>query len=83
MSIRCIYGRIRRTARRRIFLGVPQAGFARPDVAAFYGASSRFTNSGFGLVASLHPGDYTVVAFAHSAVTGTFNNTAVVAIRVR
>lgn len=65
-----------------VFMGVAQYGFARPDVAAFYGSSQK-TNSGWGVVATLPVGDYTVVAFAHSSVTGTFNNTALANIRVR
>jgi hypothetical protein len=65
-----------------IFVGAAQMGFARPDVAAFFG-SSRLTNSGWGVVGSLPPGNYTLVAFALSSVTGTFNNTSVIPIRVQ
>ena len=65
-----------------IFLGVAQYGFGRPDVASFFGSSWK-TNSGWGLVATLPVGDYTVVAYAHSSVAGTFNNTAAALVRVR
>ena len=55
-----------------IFVGVGAYGGARPDVGAAYG--TQFTNSGFGLTAVLTTaGLYEVVVFAHSAVTGTFN----------
>jgi hypothetical protein len=64
------------------FLGVAQYGAARPDVATAFG-SSRFTNCGFHLVASLPPGTYTLVVFSHSTVTGTFNNTMVVRVVVK
>ncbi|HYT66138.1 MAG TPA: hypothetical protein VEL51_06970 [Vicinamibacterales bacterium] len=65
-----------------VFVGVANYGIARPDVAAFFG-SSRFTNSGWGFAGSLAPGDYNVVVYAHSAVTGTFNNVSVVAVHTR
>jgi subtilisin family serine protease len=53
------------------FLGAAPYGVARPDVGAAFGP--QFTNSGFSLSASsLGPGGYTVVAYAHSARTGTF-----------
>jgi hypothetical protein len=65
-----------------IFLGVAERD-ARPDVAAAFG-SDRFTNAGFHLSTSaLGPGNYSLVIFAHSSVTQTFNNTAVVAVTVR
>ena len=56
------------------FLGVATYGLARPDVGAAFG--SRFTNSGYHLVAPLAAGKYRVVAYGHSALTGTFNATA-------
>jgi YD repeat-containing protein len=55
-----------------IFLGVPTYGGARPDVGAYYG--SQFTNSGYGLTASLAPGGYQIVAYAWSTVTQSFNS---------
>jgi hypothetical protein len=55
-----------------LFLGVAAYGGSRPDVGGIFG--SQFTNSGFNLNASgLSPGSYLIVAYAHSAVTGTFN----------
>jgi hypothetical protein len=55
-----------------IFVGVAAYGSSRPDVGAIYGAP--FTDSGFWLtVSGLAPGPYVLVAYAHSTVTGTFN----------
>ena len=55
-----------------LFLGVAAYGGSRPDVGGIFG--SQFTNSGFNLNGSgLSPGSYQIVAYAHSAVTGTFN----------
>jgi hypothetical protein len=55
-----------------IFLGVASYGGSRPDIGALFGA--QFTNSGFGLVVNgLAPGSYQLLVFAHSLVTGTFN----------
>ncbi|HVJ26488.1 MAG TPA: hypothetical protein VM493_03065, partial [Vicinamibacterales bacterium] len=65
-----------------ILVGTGDYGFSRPDVGNAFG-SSRFTNSGFDVHGNLPPGDYTVVAFAHSSVMGAFNNAALVSIRVR
>jgi hypothetical protein len=64
-----------------VWLGVATYGHARPDVGAAFG-SPRFTNSGFSLLTTLAPGDYTIVVFSHSAVTNTFNNAATVTVRV-
>ncbi len=64
------------------FLGVATYGGARPDIGTLYG--SRFTNSGYTLaVSGLSPGVYQVVVFAHSTVTGTFNNVQAVVVTVR
>jgi hypothetical protein len=64
-----------------IFLGTAQLGAARNDVGGIYGA--QFTNSGYNLaVSGLAPGQYQIVVFAHSTVTGTFNQSRVVAITV-
>jgi hypothetical protein len=64
-----------------VFVGVAGYGGARGDIAAAYGA--RFQNSGFGLgVSSLPPGAYQLVAFAHSTVTGTFNQSASAVVRI-
>jgi len=49
-------------------------GTSRPDIATAFG-DSRFTNSGYQVVASgLTPGAYRIVVYARSTVTGTFNN---------
>lgn len=55
-----------------IFVGQAAYGGARPDVAAFLGSQS--TNCGYGLTASLPPGDYTLVVFARSVATGQFRS---------
>ena len=56
-----------------IFVGVAAYGYARADVGGAYG--SRFTNSGFNIGAGNVPaGVYDLVVYAHSSVTGTFNN---------
>jgi len=64
-----------------IFLGVAALGMARSDVAAIYG--SRYVNCGYTLNisragAGLAPGVYNIVVHAHSAVSGAFNNVALV-----
>lgn len=56
-----------------LFLGVATLGMSRPDVASAFN-QSRLTPSGFMLAAALTPGVYDVVAFAHSTISGTFNN---------
>lgn len=54
------------------FLGQAGYGNSRTDVGAAFG--SQFNNSGYLLnVSSLPPGVYDVGVYAHSAVTGTFN----------
>ena len=64
-----------------IFLGAATYGDARPDVGAVFG--SQFTNSGYSLTGSgLAPGAYDLVVYAHSAVTGTFNNAQAVRITI-
>jgi hypothetical protein len=66
-----------------IWLGAAAYGYGRPDVGGAFGAS-RFSGSGFRLdTTALTPGNYTLVVFAHSSVTGTFNNAHSVAITVR
>jgi hypothetical protein len=57
-----------------IFVGVASYGAARPDVASLFG--DAFANSGWSLpIRGLTPGSYTLQAYAHSTVTGTFNQT--------
>jgi hypothetical protein len=56
------------------FLGAATLGGARPDVGAVFG--SQFTNSGFNLLASGLPvGYYHLVVYAHSTVSGLWNET--------
>jgi hypothetical protein len=55
-----------------VFAGAATLGDARPDVAVTFGP--RFANAGFHLdVSSLFPGDYRVVLYGHSTVTGGFS----------
>lgn len=64
-----------------IFLGAPPYGGSRPDVGTAFGA--RFTQSSYQLLADgLAPGAYTVVVYAHSAITGSFNQSAGVTLTV-
>lgn len=65
-----------------IWLGYVTINLPRPDVGAAFGAA-RFTSSGFVLNTTLGPGAYTIVVYAHSSVTGTFNNQQAVNIIVR
>ena len=66
-----------------LFVGVASHGGERPDVATAFGAA-RYSSGGFNLEVNdkLPRGEYNLVIFAHSAVTGTFNNAALVRIRV-
>jgi hypothetical protein len=64
-----------------VFLGEAPFGGIRPDVGRAFGA--RFAASSFGMtIAGLTPGDYEVVAYAHSTVTNSFNNAKAVRITV-
>ncbi len=63
------------------FVGVATLGFNRPDVAAAFGPAG--TASGYGLAASLPAGVYDLVVFAHSSVTGTFNNSQIVRVTIK
>jgi hypothetical protein len=65
-----------------IFVGAARYGSPRPDVGAAAG-SSQFNNSGFNLIGALAAGTYDLHVFAHSTVTGTFNNERSVRIAVR
>lgn len=67
-----------------IFLGVATQGVARSDVAAIYGA--RYATAGYALSVSptlLAPGVYNIAVVAHSAVSGTFNNVAVMRVTLQ
>lgn len=64
------------------FAGVGSYGAARGDVGAAFG--SQFTNSGYNTyVTGLPSGTYDLFVFAHSVVTGTFNQARVVQVTVR
>jgi hypothetical protein len=67
-----------------IFLGVAWYGGDRPDIAAAFG-QDRFRFSGYDLTTSvtLAPNTYQLVVFAHSTVTGTFNQAQTVNIEIR
>jgi hypothetical protein len=64
-----------------VFIGANAAWVSRPDVGAIFG--SAFTPSGFSVVtAPLASGSWNMVVFARSTVTGTFNQSVVVPIRI-
>jgi hypothetical protein len=65
-----------------LLVGISTAPTLRPDVAAFVGRSSA-APCGFAVSGTLLPGSYQLVVFAHSTVTGTFNNVRVVPITVK
>jgi hypothetical protein len=58
-----------------VFVGIAGRN-ARPDVAGVYGGN--FVNAGFTLIGALPPGTYTMVVYAHSSVTLTFNQSRVI-----
>lgn len=64
-----------------MFVGASSEGVSRGDVGAIFG--SQFTPSGFSVAGTLPPGTYTLAVFAHSTVTGTFNNMVVRTITVQ
>lgn len=64
-----------------VFLGVASYGASRPDVGGIFGA--QFTNTGYALlVPNLAFGRYQIVVFAHSTVSGSFDNSAVMNVTV-
>jgi hypothetical protein len=64
-----------------LFVGAVQPNYPRLDVAAYFG-DARFGASGYIFQGNLPPGDYYLVVFAFSTVAGSFNQAAVVRIRV-
>lgn len=56
-----------------IWVGSAVYGQPRPDVAAVF-ADARFMNSGFVLTSTMPKGEYNLVVYGRSTVTGTFNN---------
>ena len=63
------------------FLGTATYGTSRPDVGAWLGP--QYSASGFGLLASLAPGSYTISVYARSSETGTFRQWQTVQITVQ
>jgi hypothetical protein len=65
-----------------VFLGVPGHG-NRPDITAIFGP--QFTNAGYGLAVNglLAPGDWYLVVYAQSSVSGQFDASGVVVVTVR
>lgn len=63
------------------FIGAAAYGGYRPDVGALFGA--QFSPSGFGIGASLPPGQYWVVAYPFSTVSGTFVKEQVILVNVQ
>jgi len=63
------------------FVGTGSLGYARPDVGAVFGSVGD--KSGYALPATLPAGTWDLVVYAHSSVTGTFNNAQVVRVTVR
>jgi DNA-binding beta-propeller fold protein YncE len=64
-----------------VFLGAATPSRERDITALLFG--SQFTNAGWALSAPLNAGNYRVVLYALSAVTGTFDNVRVVDVTVR
>jgi len=64
-----------------VFVGAAATGGIRPDVAGVLG--KPFETSGYSVNGTLAVGDYNLVIFAQSTVTGTFNNSLIVPVRVR
>jgi photosystem II stability/assembly factor-like uncharacterized protein len=68
-----------------VFVGVGNLNFARPDVAAIFGP--QFVNCGYNVAiqprGDMPPGQYQLVVYAHSAVTGTFNQVRAVTVTIQ
>jgi hypothetical protein len=67
-----------------MFVGVAELGGPRSDIGALFGAA--FASSGFSLTVvagAIAPGQYDLLVYAHSTVTGTFNQVRVVRITVQ
>jgi hypothetical protein len=65
-----------------VWVGWSPTGGARPDVGALFG-SSQWSTSGFTVTGTLPAGNYTLVVYAHSTVTGTFNDVRRLSLPVR
>jgi DNA-binding beta-propeller fold protein YncE len=64
-----------------VFVGAASYGGSRPDVGAIFG--TRYTPSGFDVTGPLPPGNYDIVAFAHSSTTNSFSAVRVVRVTVQ
>jgi hypothetical protein len=65
-----------------IFLGQANTGGSRPDIGAVF-QDSRFTPSGWGLVATLAPGGYWISVYPYSSVTNSFGTPTVIYVTVQ
>ena len=65
-----------------IWVGAAQLGGQRLDVSGTFG-HHRFSAGGYFLQGTLPRGSYQLVVFAHSTVTGTFNQSVVVPVTIR
>jgi hypothetical protein len=64
------------------FLGAAALGFARPDVAADFGA--QFANAGFGQTSpTLEPGEYDITAYVWNERTGRWEDARTARVAVR
>jgi hypothetical protein len=63
-----------------IFAGSGGYGSPRSDVGTLYG--SQFVNSGYNTLVALPTGDFDLVVYAHSSITGTFNQSRSVRVTV-
>jgi hypothetical protein len=63
-----------------VFLGAGAVGHSRPDISAHFGA--QFGGAGFHIAGTLPPGEYNLVVHALSSLTRTFNQAALVRVRV-
>ena len=64
------------------FAGSATMNVSRPDVGAAFGA--RYATAGYFLAVSrLEPGDYALVLYPHSSITGTFESPTVRSIKVQ
>lgn len=64
-----------------VFVGVASTGVSRADVGAAFG--SQYSHAGYSVVGHLAAGSYDLVLFAHSLISGNFENARVVHINVQ
>ena len=63
-----------------VFAGAATDGTPRPDVAAVLGG--QFANAGYAISVARPTGAYDLVVYAHSPITGTFNQSRAVRITI-